>query len=188
MLLSLTWYNRSNGCQGSLTDLLVTLRMNLSIFRRHRLIVEGSFQHGTRRSLHLLDCEIFRTSFILHNGGVNLDRFYASSYLLSLLLKRLFLFKCNVPMLRLTTLLSLVSLPIALTRLLCYHKRERAVHSILSPSLEAIVLSTFPIAWFFGFLYYTEVPSVLFVVWTVVAASQGNHWIAALVCTIMILE
>lgn len=101
-------------------------------------------------------------------------------YLLSLVLKRLFLFNCNVPMLRLTTLLSLLSLPIALTRLLCYHKRERPGHSILSPSLEAIILSAFPIAWFFGFLYYTEVPSVLFVVWTVVAASQGNHWIAAL--------
>jgi len=101
-------------------------------------------------------------------------------YLLSLVLKRLFLFNCNVSMLRLTTLLSLLSLPIALTRLLSYHKRERSAHSILSPSLEAIVLSAFPIAWFFGFLYYTEVPSVLFVVWMVVAASQDNHWIAAL--------
>jgi hypothetical protein len=42
--------------------------MNLSISRRHRLIVEGSFHHGTQRSLHLLDCEIIRTSFILRNG------------------------------------------------------------------------------------------------------------------------
>lgn len=110
------------------------------------------------------------------------------SYLLSLLLKRLFLFNCNVSMLRLTTLLSLLSLPIALTRLLCYHKRERSAHTILSPSLEAIVLSAFPIAWFFGFLYYTEVPSVLFVVWTVVAASQDNHWTAALVCIMTVFE
>ena len=91
-------------------------------------------------------------------------------------------------MLRLTTLLSLLSLPIALTRLLSYHKRERPIHPILSPSLEAIVLSAFPIAWFFGFLYYTEVPSLLFVVWTVVAASHGYHWIAALVCTNTVLE
>jgi hypothetical protein len=47
---------------------LATSRMNLSISRRRKLIVEGSFQHGTQRSLHLLDCERFRASFILHNG------------------------------------------------------------------------------------------------------------------------
>ena len=170
-----------------LTDLLTTSRMNLSISRRHKLIVEGSFQHGTPRSLHLLDCERFRASFILHNGVLTRSLF-RSSYLMSLLLKRLFLFNCNVPMLRLTTLLSLLSLPIALTRLLCYHKRERSAHPILSPSLEAIVLSAVPIVWFFGFLYYTEVPSVMFVVWTVVAASQGNHWTAALVCTMMVFK
>lgn len=169
------------------TDLLATSRMNLSISHRRKLIVEGSFQHGTQRSLHLLDCERFRTSFILHNGILTRS-FLRSSYLLSLLLKRLFLFNCNVPMLRLTTLLSLLSLPIALTRLLCYHQHERPAHPILSPSLEAIVLSAFPIVWFFGFLYYTEVPSVLFVVWTVVAASQGNHWIAALVRTMIPFE
>jgi DIE2/ALG10 family len=156
--------------------------MNLSISRRRKLIVEGSFQHGTQRSRHLLDCERFRTSFIT---GLLTRLLLHPSYLLSLVLKRLFLFNCNVSMLRLTTLLSLLSLPIALTRLLCYHKRERSAHPILSPSLEAIVLSAFPIAWFFGFLYYTEVPSVLFVVWTVVAASQDNHWIAALVSTMI---
>jgi hypothetical protein len=168
-----------------LTHLLATSRMNLSISRRRKLIAEGSFQHGTQRSLLPLDCERFRASFILHNGILTRS-LLRPSYLLSLLLKQiLFLFNCNVPMLRLTTLLSLLSLPIALTRLL--YKRERPAHPILSPSLESIVLSTFPIAWFFGFLYYTEVPSVLFVVWTVVAASQGNHWIAALVCTTMIL-
>ena len=169
------------------TDLLETSRMNLSISRRRKLIVVGSFQHGTQKSLHLLDCERFRTSFILHNEVLTRSLLHPS-YLLSLVLKRLFLFNCNVSMLRLTTLLSLLSLPIALTRLLCYHKREKSAYPILSPSLEAIVLSAFPIAWFFGFLYYTEVPSVLFVVWTVVAASQGKHWIAALVCTMIIFE
>jgi alpha-1,2-glucosyltransferase len=85
-------------------------------------------------------------------------------------------------MLRLTTLLTLLALPIALTRLLCYHKRERPPGSLLSPMPESVVLSLFPIAWFFGFLYYTEVPSLLFVVWTVVAASNNRHWLAALVC------
>lgn len=168
-----------------LAHLLATSRMNLSIFRRRKLIVVGSFQHGTQRSLLHLDCERFRASFISHNRVLTRS-LLRPSYLLSLVLKRLFLFNCNVPMLRLTTLLSLLSLPIALTRLLCYHKHERPAQPILSPSPEAIVLSAFPIAWFFGFLYYTEVPSVLFVVWTVVAASQGNHWIAALVCTMIL--
>ena len=54
-----------------LTDLMETSRMNLSISRRRKLIVEGSFQHGTQRSPHLLDCERFRASFILHNGVID---------------------------------------------------------------------------------------------------------------------
>ena len=84
-------------------------------------------------------------------------------------------------MLRLTTTLSLLGLPIVLTRLLCYHQRQRAPLSLLTPTTDAIVLSAFPLVWFFGFLYYTEVPSLLFVVSTVVAASQGSHWTAGLV-------
>lgn len=101
---------------------------------------------------------------------------------MSLLLKRIFMFKCTLPMLRLTTTLSLMSLPLVLSHLLSFHKRVRPPLSILSPTVEAIILSAFPIAWFFGFLYYTEVPSLAFVVWTVVAATQDRHWLAALVC------
>ncbi|KAF9452582.1 glycosyltransferase family 59 protein [Macrolepiota fuliginosa MF-IS2] len=101
-------------------------------------------------------------------------------YIMSLLLKRLFLFKCNIPMLRLTTLLSLLALPIALTRLVCYHKRERPPAVIKPPVLEATVVAAFPIAWFFGFLYYTDVPSLLFVVATIAAATEDRHWLAAL--------
>ncbi|KAF7978881.1 hypothetical protein HWV62_44375 [Athelia sp. TMB] len=101
-------------------------------------------------------------------------------YIASLILKRVFMFKCTLPMLRLTTTLSLLGLPIILTRLLCYHQRQRAPRSLLTPTTDAIVLSAFPLVWFFGFLYYTEVPSLLFVVSTVVAASQGSHWTAGL--------
>ncbi|KAF5377620.1 hypothetical protein D9615_005107 [Tricholomella constricta] len=101
-------------------------------------------------------------------------------YVMSVLLKRVFMFKCTLPMLRLTTMLALLSLPPVLTRLLCFHKRIRPPLSLLSPSIEALILSAFPIAWFFGFLYYTEAPSLIFVVWTVVAASQDRHWLAAL--------
>lgn len=102
---------------------------------------------------------------------------------MSLFLKKIFMFKCSLPMLRLTTVLSLLALPIVLTRLLCYHQRRRPPRALLAPIPEAIVLSAFPIAWFYAYLYYTEVPSLVFVTWTVVAASQGQHWLAALVCS-----
>lgn len=85
-------------------------------------------------------------------------------------------------MLRLTPLLALLALPLVLTRLLCYHKRVRAPPSWFTPTPEAIVLASFPIAWFFGFLYYTEVPSLVFVALSVVAATQNRHWMSALVC------
>ena len=85
-------------------------------------------------------------------------------------------------MLRLTTMLSLLALPIALTPLLAFHKRERPPPSVATPLLEAVILASFPLAWFYGFLYYTEVPSLVSVVSTVVLASQERHWLAALVC------
>jgi alpha-1,2-glucosyltransferase len=91
------------------------------------------------------------------------------------------MFKCNLSMLRLTPMFTLLMLPIVLTRLICFHKRERPPPSLITPLPEAVVLSAFPVAWFFGFLYYTEVPSLLFVVLTVVAATQHQHWLAALV-------
>ncbi len=84
-------------------------------------------------------------------------------------------------MLRLTVTMTLLALPIALTRLLCIYQRVRPPTSFLSPTVESVVLSMFPIAWFFGFLYYTEVPSVLCVILTFVAASNEQHWLAALV-------
>ncbi|KAH7915149.1 glycosyltransferase family 59 protein [Hygrophoropsis aurantiaca] len=100
-------------------------------------------------------------------------------YLLSVLLHRAFMFRCTLPLLRLTTMLTLLALPLILTRLISFHQRRRPP-PLLAPLPEAIVLSGFPIAWFFGFLYYTEVPSLVSVLCTVVAASQGNHWLAAL--------
>lgn len=106
---------------------------------------------------------------------------HVGRYVMSLLLKKLFLFRCTLPMLRLTTVLSSFILPLVLTHLLCFHQRVRPPPSFLSPTSEAIILSSFPIAWFFGFLYYTEVPSLALVISTVVAASQGRHWRAALV-------
>ena len=101
--------------------------------------------------------------------------------MLSVILKRLITFKCNLPVLRLTPLLTLLALPFALTRLLCYHKRSRSPASFFSPTAESVVLSAFPVAWFFGFLYYTDVPSVLLVITSITAATESRHWTAALV-------
>jgi alpha-1,2-glucosyltransferase len=83
-------------------------------------------------------------------------------------------------MLRLTPLLSLLTLPLALSHLFAFHNRQRPP-SISSPRLDAVVLSAFPIAWFFGFLYYTEIPGLMAVAVTFAAAAQGQHWLAALV-------
>ena len=104
-----------------------------------------------------------------------------NSYVLSVILQKIFVFKCNISVLRLTPLLALLSLPLLLTRLVCFHQRIRPPHAFLEPTLDALVLSLFPIAWFFGFLYYTDVPSLAFVLLTVVAAFQGRHWLAAMV-------
>ena len=101
--------------------------------------------------------------------------------MLSVALKRLITFKCNLPVLRLTPLLTLLVLPLVLTRLLCYHKRLRPPASFLTPTAESVVLAAFPVAWFFGFLYYTDVPSALFVITSMTAATESRHWTAAIV-------
>lgn len=89
-------------------------------------------------------------------------------------------------MLRVTTLLTLLALPIVLTRLSCFYKR---IHppSLLAPELQSIILSLFPIAWFFGFLYYTDLPSLVFVLATVSAAGAHRHWLAAIVSVVLFL-
>ncbi|KAL5495666.1 ALG10 [Sanghuangporus weigelae] len=101
-------------------------------------------------------------------------------YVLSVLLSKLFLFKCNLSILRLTPLISLLSLPIILTRLLSLQRRVRPPQELLSPTSDALSISLFPIAWFFGFLYYTDVPSLVFALLSVTSAFQGSHTLSAL--------
>ncbi|KIY65907.1 glycosyltransferase family 59 protein [Cylindrobasidium torrendii FP15055 ss-10] len=101
-------------------------------------------------------------------------------YIMSLALKYAFVLKCNISMLRMTVAVTLLGLPLVLTRLLCFHQRIRARNSFFSPSTEGVVLASFPIAWFFGFLYYTEVPSLLLVILTFVAATNDHHWLASI--------
>lgn len=101
-------------------------------------------------------------------------------YILSILLHRVFAFRCNLALLRFTTTLILISLPLFLTRLLAFHQRRRPP-PLLAPSTEAFVLSAFPIAWFYGFLYYTEIPSLVSVLLTIILATQHQHLSAAVV-------
>ena len=90
------------------------------------------------------------------------------------------MFRCNLALLRFTVTLTLISLPLLLTRLLAFHHR-RQPPPLLAPSAEAFVLSTFPIAWFYGFLYYTEVPGLVSVLLTAIFAAQHWHLSAAVV-------
>ncbi|GJJ09535.1 hypothetical protein Clacol_003758 [Clathrus columnatus] len=101
-------------------------------------------------------------------------------YVLSILVKNIFMLKCTVSMLRLTPLLSLFALPIVLSRVTSFYHRLPPPQSLLSLTLQDTVIATFPIAWFFGFLYYTDVPSLVFVLLTLMAAFNGSHYFAAL--------
>ena len=106
-----------------------------------------------------------------------------SRYLLSIILSRIFMLKCNIAMLRLTPLLTLLSLPLFLSHLRAFHHRVRAPRRLLTTSLEDVVLAAFPIAWFFGFLYYTDIPGLASVLATIVAATKRQNALAGLVCS-----
>ncbi|KAF9229623.1 glycosyltransferase family 59 protein [Gyrodon lividus] len=99
-------------------------------------------------------------------------------YMLSVLFHRIFMFRCNMALLRLTVTLTLLALPLFLTPLLAFHQR-RQLPPLFAPTAEALVLSTFPIAWFYGFLYYTEVPSLVSILLTIILATQHRHRSAA---------
>ncbi|KIY45502.1 glucosyltransferase [Fistulina hepatica ATCC 64428] len=101
-------------------------------------------------------------------------------YIWSLFLHYASSLDCSDSFLRLTVTIFLLCLPNAIDRLINVH-RHAEPSLWWSPSSESIVISTFPIAWFFGFLYYTEIPSLLFVSYTVVAAMSGRNWLAALI-------
>ncbi|KAL5080270.1 hypothetical protein RYX36_008691 [Vicia faba] len=47
--------------------------------------------------------------------------------------------------------------------------------------LHAIVLSLYPLHWFFTFLYYTDVASVTAVLAMYLASLEKNYWLSALI-------
>jgi len=119
-------------------------------------------------------------SYILwcwHNANV-----FPARYLLSVAFKRIFLFKCTVGVLRFTNVLLSLALPPLLSHLLARLRRDRPPQSLLEPTTESIVISLFPIAWFFSFLYYTETGSLVLVLACLLASLESQHTLAALVC------
>lgn len=97
-------------------------------------------------------------------------------YILSVLLHRIFGYPCSLWTLRATVTFTLTVLPLLLTQLLAFHQRRP---SFLCPTVEAVVFSTFPLAWFYGFLYYTDVPSLVSVLATILFSTGGQHGLAA---------
>lgn len=92
------------------------------------------------------------------------------------------MFKCRLPLLRLVPALHLLGLPPLLFALEAYHQREPSPFDVVtSPSISAVTLAAFPPLWFFGFLFYTDVPGVMFVLMSFVKQSGGHKWYAAIV-------
>lgn len=92
------------------------------------------------------------------------------------------MFKCRLPLLRLVPALHLLALPPLLYALETYHQRlPRSPDFLTSPSISAVALAASPPLWFFGFLYYTDVPGVVFVLSSFVMQANGQNWLAALV-------
>ncbi|KAG6371672.1 DIE2/ALG10 family-domain-containing protein [Boletus reticuloceps] len=141
-----------------------------------RMVDLGPKDHHTTRTVRLFRSD---DTAIVINSRVR-------RYILSVLLHRIFVFRCNLALLRFTVTLTLISLPLLCARLLAFHQRRRPP-PLLAPSPEALVLSTFPIAWFYGFLYYTDVPSLVSVLLTVILATQHRHLSAALLGVISCL-
>jgi hypothetical protein len=135
----------------------------------------GSKNHNASRTvsnnfnnIHLLSC--------FYTKGFSLFR-----YLSTALLRNIFMFKCRLPLLRLVPALHLLSLPVIFTTLEAYHQRLPPPDDLTSPTISSVALASFPPLWFFGFLFYTDVPGIAFVLAAFVAQTKGSNWLASLV-------
>lgn len=73
-------------------------------------------------------------------------------------------------------------------KILRNRRRRRGIWALIgttledfSTTLEVHTLSLLPPLWFFGFLYYTDVPSTLTVICTIIAAQKRRLFLASLV-------
>lgn len=150
-------------------------RMSRSMSHKHKHIAEVNGITGILNLQLRQACEY--VSFHSRVPPLNAKE----SYVLSVILKKIFLFKCTIPILRMNNLLLNLLLPPLISYCLALYRSDRPPRSLIEPTIESIVISAFPIAWFFSFLYYTELGSLIFVLATILAAGRGAHWLAALV-------
>ncbi|KAG8826024.1 glucosyltransferase [Serendipita sp. 401] len=101
-------------------------------------------------------------------------------YMSAVIIRKIFMFKCRLPLLRLVPALHLLSLPLSLHALELYHQRLPSSQDILTTPLSSVVLASFPPLWFFGFLFYTDVPGIAFVLAAFVMQANGSNWMTAL--------
>jgi len=102
-------------------------------------------------------------------------------YIEASILRYIFVFKCRLPLLRLIPALHLMALPIIISILEAYHKRLHPPSDLTEPSLFSVTTAMFPPLWFFGHLFYTDVPSLFFVLTSFVAQTRDAPWTAAFV-------
>ncbi|KAG8981857.1 glucosyltransferase [Tulasnella sp. JGI-2019a] len=114
-------------------------------------------------------------------------------YILSVAQNYILRLTCNVPNLRLTNFLFLQITPLVIALLLrstrtLNHTPGRSSNisqdsrgSSLAFDTLGFTLAAFPVLWFFGFLYYTDVGSAVGIVATVLLAREGKHWWAAMI-------
>jgi hypothetical protein len=102
-------------------------------------------------------------------------------YIEASILRYIFMFKCRLPLLRLIPALHLMALPIIISILEAYHKRLPTPSDLTEPSLYSITIAMLPPLWFFGHLFYTDVPSLFFVLASFAAQTRDAPWTAAFV-------
>ena len=71
--------------------------------------------------------------------------------------------------------------PILISVLEAYHKRLPPPSDLTEPSLFSITTAMFPPLWFFGHLFYTDVPSLFFVLASFAAQTRDAQWTAVFV-------
>ncbi|KAJ1650320.1 glucosyltransferase [Dispira simplex] len=91
--------------------------------------------------------------------------------------------RCSLEMLRYTNWVQLVALYVV-TQSILSQRRPGLSRSRLA--IEAIVVCLFPVLYFSGLLYYTDVGSTLFIALGYAWAQSRYHWLAALSCLVAV--
>jgi alpha-1,2-glucosyltransferase len=86
--------------------------------------------------------------------------------------------ECSTSSLRAVNIGLATLLLITLWQISCQLHKDVSSFTLL---VNALVMSLFPVSFFFNFLYYTDVGSTLFVFSVYLAALKRHHWLGGLV-------